>query len=857
MLKRLLLFILIYLFSNIYLFSQGIKGRVTDEAGKPIEGASVYLHENRTGLITNENGEFNLTLAAGVYHIDVSCVGYEKHTEEILLNTKNINLDIILKISELQLKEVLAHSGEDPAYAIMRHAIAKAPYYQNVVKIMRYNAYSKGSGQLLSVPKIFGTMMSQGEKKEMEIMQNKTFLLESFSEITFTAPTKYEQNIKAFASSFPMMDDPENAMLSPVFSLYNPEFMTAVSPLNKNAFDYYRFRYEGFDYQEGTAINKISVIPKLKDGRLLEGTIYIADNDWDVRGATLKISIMGMNFTYDLHYHQADKDVFLVTDAQIDIAANILGAKFEATLLSSIQFVDIQLNDSLIQAQKASEITTKKAIKKQTKKSLEIKTDNRFAQSVDSLATRRDSAYWNSVRSIVLTEEEAQSYARRDTLEHFIDSVDNAERNPKFRPLNLLTGGRAGNDSSLLYFSYGGLLGALGGYNFVDGFQLGQNFSFDFKRKKNHHLIISPSIYYATARKTLLWTTESRLTYFPRSVRGEARLAFGRRSGNYNGENGMENLLSSAYAFFTGKNYAKFYTQKFVTLQNAMDIANGLRLSVAARTERRYAETNHTIFHLFNKKYSPAPNQPKFAENINANFTDLAAFSLSLTYTPEYYYIKTEKEKRYVRSRFPHFTLKYYSGIALSEKFASPTLASRFNRIEAGVQQNIKTSIFSNIHYQVNAGKYLNNNDFSYIDYKHFVTGGGAIFSLKSLQDAFVLLPHEQFSSRKWWVQAFLNYNSDYILLKRLPFLQGKIFGEGLHAKLLHTPAKPLYSEWGYSVGLGKVANASVFVAFDKIKFNAIGFQLAVPLFNLLKTTARTGTVTLSTGGVDVDFDGR
>jgi hypothetical protein len=846
--------LLILCFSTIYLSSQNLHGRVVDAAGEPIIGASIFVKQTRQGLITNELGEFSIALQHGSYLLETSCLGFEKKSEQINITSNDIEKVIVLKTNALQLKEVVATAGEDPAYAIMRQAIKKAPYYQNVVKSSVYNAYSKGAGKMTDIPKLFEAIMNENDKKEMEMVRNKIFLLESFSEIKFTAPKKYEQEIMAFSSSFPMMDDPKNAMLSTMYSLYDENFLTAISPLNKLAFDYYRFRYEGFEETDNQVINKISVIPKLNDPKLVSGTLYIADNEWNIRNAIIKISIMGMDITYNLNYHAVSDGIYLVTDASTNIYANILGMKFEANLLSSIQFTDIQLNDSLIALEKANAPITKiKPDKK--KKSLEIKREDLLKQKVDSLAILRDSTYWADVRKIVLTDEEQQSYARRHTLEQHIDSVDNAERNPKFSPVNLLTGGRIGNDSSLIYFSYGGVARAFGGYNFVDGFVLGQSFALDFKKTKNLHLTISPSAYYTTARQKILWTLTSDLAYLPRTLRGNAMLSFGRKTGDYSGKNGMNTFINTSYSLFYGENHAKLHDEKFARLSNKIDIANGLRLNLEAEIAQRNELELKTKYHFFGKKERWTPNLPTFDGKMNGHFSDLAKYTVKLTYTPEYYYVMESDRKRYVRSRFPTFTLEFQNGVALTEKFAAKTTASRFARIELGVNQRFYTSIFSNINYQIVFGKYLNTNEFNYMDYQHFETGGGLYFSAQSTQNTYALLPFYTFSTNKWWLQAFFNYNSDYILLKRLPVLQGKMFTERLHAKFLHTPQNPFYTEWGYSVSaIGNLLNAGVFVSLNKIKYNSVGIQIGIPIVNIFQRSSRGGAVTISTGGIEVEM---
>jgi len=87
-----------------------IKGKVKDNAGKPIESANVNLEDAEGNIIkytrTNKVGEYSFTVetnSSGLT-IEVTCIGYKKLT--ITLTDLNKNYDVILENNELMLKEV-------------------------------------------------------------------------------------------------------------------------------------------------------------------------------------------------------------------------------------------------------------------------------------------------------------------------------------------------------------------------------------------------------------------------------------------------------------------------------------------------------------------------------------------------------------------------------------------------------------------------------------------------------------------------------------------------------------------------------------------------------------------------------
>lgn len=93
--------ILFVLLSPIFVFSQQsvlIEGKITDaKTNKPLAGASIFIHELKQVLISDENGHFKTQpLKQGHYLIEVSYTGYASALESIDI-TKSVNLKFALK----------------------------------------------------------------------------------------------------------------------------------------------------------------------------------------------------------------------------------------------------------------------------------------------------------------------------------------------------------------------------------------------------------------------------------------------------------------------------------------------------------------------------------------------------------------------------------------------------------------------------------------------------------------------------------------------------------------------------------------------------------------------------------------
>ncbi|MDR1526200.1 MAG: DUF5686 and carboxypeptidase regulatory-like domain-containing protein [Dysgonamonadaceae bacterium] len=802
-------------------FSQTLSGRITDESGQPVPAASIYIREQNKGLIANENGAFQVRLPAGEYHLEIRCLGYESENRIVRIDGETTEWTVQLKSKAFLLQELEVQAGEDPAYAMMRKAIQKAPYYQYVVKESAYEAYVKGSGKMTHIPEL----INQLSKGEANMYKDKLFIQESFSEYQFIAPDSLRQNVIAYSSTFPNMNNPQMALATGMASLYHPMFGAAVSPFNPKAFDYYRFRYEGYDEENDQIINKIRIIPKLKDPKLLEGVIYLTDDEWSVRNAELTLYTPVATIYYVLNYHWVTEDVYLLANYEVKIHFNVMGITVDAGFLSSLHYKDIQVNDSLMAVQQKKQAVAKR----KEKKSLEIKNDSRMLLTSDSLALKRDSAYWASVRTVELNEEEIRSYQRKDTIQTYTDSLERSESHPTFKASDVLMGGSLGNDSSFLRFRYEGLLRALKEYNFVDGYHLGQSFTLDFKKKRNTGWIVSPSFHWATARPSLLWQTDAGLDYAPKRL-GRLKLSAGSISEDFNGPVGASRLANSVFVYFGGYNYIKFYEKTYGRWSNQIDIANGLQLTVGMELAERNPLTSHTNWYLFGKKEPWESNIPHDVYPSTSRYTRLAQYAIHLKYTPEYYYRMQKGKKRYIRSRFPTFELDYRQGARFPYLFPSGDGDfSLFRQLEASITQTVKAGLFSRWNYTLAAGKFLNDNPFNYIDYKHFNVAG--YVTVKSWDTSYALLPYYQYSTNDYWLQAFVNYNTDYLLLKRLSFFQGKMFTETLQAKFLHTMEKTMYSEWGYSVDWGMgVGCLGIFVALDEWKYNGFGVRFSMPL---------------------------
>ena len=366
------------------------------------------------------------------------------------------------------------------------------------------------------------------------------------------------------------------------------------------------------------------------------------------------------------------------------------------------------------------------------------------------------------------------------------------------------------------------MLGALRDYNFVDGFGLGQRFEISTKVNSDNKLLLIPEIYYTTARKQIVWKSDLEFNYLPMR-QGLLRLSVGDVSADFNPQ-GVPLLGNAVSSLLWGRNRRMLYRQKYTQLSNDVDLANGLKLLTQVKFAKRSPLENNT-------DYSFWGTGRKIRDNYQSlDHPDLLSYTIGLSYTPDYYYYVQKGRKEYAYSAYPTFSVLYDEGFS---SIGSDN--AKYRRIEGTVSHEIKTDLFSKIRYEVNGGTYLGAKDkMNLADHRHFNTTDDVWLTTKAPYQSFMMLHAYEGSTTDHWVYAHINYLSKYILLKRLPFLQGKLFNEAIHLKYLYTPTKKNYTEAGYSVDLFQEMSFGVYCSFDKLKYESLGFKLFLNL-NFIK----------------------
>lgn len=850
--------------------SQVFKGRILTSNGDPIPYASLYIHEISSGLATDDNGCFSLTLAPGKYTCDISSLGYVGRLVTIEMGSRNLEKEIVLKERIYELREVnITQNNEDPAYSVMRQAIAYAPYYRTYVKSYTAGTYLKGTGKVHSIPAVM--KISKSVRDDAKKYVGRLFVLEEQRKVTYTAPNKWDNEIKAYSNSFP--DEINVSIETSNINLYYPTLFGKISPLNPRAFDYYRFRLDGC-YAEGEyLVNKICVIPRKKSPELISGYIYIIDRLWCLSAVDLTLRNSGFELSINVTCKEVKPSVFLNTSASLKADIRVMGIKAEASYLSAIHYTGVEINKTAVAApdgvkQEYAEADSPVPTKQQQKIRAQIaeltqkenlssrdayrlsklvdkslaemdttKTGKKYERKVrtyaakkDSLAERRDSVYWAAVRSVPLKPEEVQSYVYKEKLKTSQqnaqgDSTGSTAKDQQVMDL-LMNGKRIKSRNDKYWLNFAPLLSSVAEYNFVDGFWAGLKFVAGVRLSEKTRLTLTPEVYYTTARHNWIGSGTLALDYAPANL-GKLAVSGGVLSADFNGESGENHLINAIASLWFAQNDVKLYNKRFLSVNNDIEITNGVLLTTGATWQKRSALTNFRHRNLFGKHAKP--NLPRHPDYTFMPRSELLKVTAIVQYTPPRYYRMHQGVKVYDPSDLPSLTFKYERAFTHG---GSGTISPSFHLTEFSAQQAFGFGLFNRIAWYANGGAFWNARQMQFPDYKHFATTRIPV-TAHSFDQGLALPDNYCYSTNVRWAQANLSWYTPYLLFKQLPFLANKRFDEALHLRALAVYKRTPYWEAGYSIGYLDLARAGVFVGFAEMKYQSIGINIFLPLRNL------------------------
>lgn len=817
MMIRLLSAIFWILSLSAYAQAAYLSGVVLSTGGEPLPFANVYVDGTSTGTTTNEQGQYRLELGPGTYKVVYLYIGYKKHTESVTIANTDVLRNVTLSSEDIQIQEVVVSGSEDPAYPIMRKAIAARDYHYNQVTHFKADAYVKGLQRIVSAPdKIFGQTVNFDGSLDSN-NAGIVYLSESVSKLMFKKPSQVnEEMISSKVSGSSQAFSWNRSGDFAAFDFYTQrqeiDFLSPrvfISPLADNAFFFYKFRLEGWFVEDGRIINKIEVIPKRPSDPVYRGYIYVVENEWLLHSLELMLLkesqinfIDTLNFNY--RYAPVQDSIWMPLSQRFSFNFALFGIKAEGYFISIYQ--DYELNPELPKNAFTNEV-----------------------MKVSDESNERDSAYWEAIRPVPLTITEESDYTRKDSLEElreskpYLDSISRKSNIPGL--LDLVLGYRYQN----LYKKYSMRFtppiewvqyNTVEGVNARLGFDLWKNF------KNNQDLNVQPVVRYGFGNQH--FNAKARVRYvFNRNRFAVLDVEGGQYVFQYNREDPISDLINSFYTLFLQRNYMKLYEERYAKVGVRHEIVNGLIGWLSLRYGRRYPLENTTTAHWVDNK------ERRFTSNIPYNEAitpgdikqhDAAILAVILRWRPGQKYMTRPDMKILMDSKFPLFGFVYKK--AIPGIFAS---TANYDFMEASVEYSKKLGLFGTSRAKVAGGGFLNSNNVPFQDFAHFMYNR-TLFGRRHF-DGFQLLNFYSAATDRWYVEGHYEHHFDGFFFNKIPGvrkLKLQLVG-GVHA--LYTPDYGSYTE--VSVGIEnifRVMRIDFVNSFSNKRAHQFGFVMGINL---------------------------
>ena len=868
--KTAYLFLAILIGFTCQLYAQGIKGNVSDENGEPLAFTTIYIKELGTGTSTNLEGYYEYKLKPGTYSITFRYLGYSAIDKEVEVGSDFVNIDLRMQSQIIELNEVQVNSKrEDPAYAIMRKAIAKSKYHLLQVDAYTSQVYIKGGGRLKDYPFFLRKAI-----EDEGIDTSTVFLTESISEISYTRPNTIKERVISVRTSGDDNSTSPNGYITSSF--YEPKVVTAVSPLSPRAFAYYRFKFEGSYGEKDTEINKIKVIPRSKGDDVFAGYIYIVDGVWSIHSLNLYTYKQGIKFKINQIYEPIIEQVWLPVSHKFDVTGKIFGIEFEYKYLATVSDYDITLNPDLEDTEievldektekelvaalkKEEELTNlaetepetalkerKKFTRKELKKVLkdyekqveesgidtfDVEVMSNYSMTIDSTAAK-DESFWKDKRPVPLTEMEADSYQKLDSMakaEAAADTLSTGDRRKQkrkgnFHPEDILLGTtfKLGEKTRLEYKSpfLTAQFNTVEGYNFQVPLELRTRF------KNNQRLTFAPVARYAFARKELTGKADLSFQYAKKPEKGLISISGGKYVSQLNEEAPIAPFINTMSTLLWENNYMKLFEKEYIGASHFHEITNGLAIKYGLEWANRYQlfnNSDYTFRDVDDRIYTP--NAPSNLEIPDTSFPNHTAVTLdaSIEYLPFLKYNVRNGKKQLIPNSSPLFRLSYKKGI--NEFLGGET---DFDQLEVGVKYRWEIGVRGRLDINTFAGSFLNNNQMYFMDFKHF-PGNQTVLQTSDPVQSYRLLEYYTYSTAEQYAGANAFYQFRKFLLTQIFEVQLMGIKENLLFNYLKTDASPHYTEVGYSIdNIFRFLRIEAVASFEDFKYKDFGIRLGI-----------------------------
>jgi hypothetical protein len=509
-----------------------------------------------------------------------------------------------------------------------------SPFYSRIIDEYKADLYIKGKVKVHKrnhliryVPSMF--------RFEKHI---NDYLMESLSELHYTAPDIYDRKIKAVSTTFPRNRGQITDVMDYLnMNIYSSSLMSdkLLSPLDKKSSRYYHYLLDSIAGPPDCQRYKILIIPKFRGTQLVSGYMWVSDQIWTIRELYIEGVYDVIRFKVRVKMGEEGDVEFLPVQFDLNLVFKFIGNHLEMDMGAWLKYNEIKFYEGA-------------ARRKSQKKHRHDLTES-YKLTCDSEQLITDKEKFNELRPIPLSALEDslyRSYAlRQDTLLR----VPKKKKNE-----HLEFWGELGD---MLISSYNVNLSSMGSvhcsplinpvlldYSHNRGFSYKQKFKYSRLFHDGRILRISPQIGYNFTHKELYVKADADWQYWPeKQASFEVSVGNGNRIYSSVVLDQLKQLPDSTFNF--DQLELDYFKDVYLNLFHNIEIVNGLFIKAGVSVHWRYLINNSKV--ILEK---PLPDKDWAAlRGIRSEYNSFAP-RIRIEWTPGMYYYMNGRRKMNVGS---------------------------------------------------------------------------------------------------------------------------------------------------------------------------------------------------------------
>ena len=736
-------FVLFFITLTVQAQSFKLRGKVTNTKLEPLAFASIQLKEEQTGVISKEDGSYELNLEVGQYNLVVSMIGYKTQVINVVLNKDYIQNIILEEEDKADLEDIIIKvKVKDRAEEIMRNVI------RNKDEIMAASGAYSANLYIKAIQQDSVSRKKDRAKTDSAVFQNPNADLQGMAMTEVLLHLDYESDVRMKEQRLGVKKsgNPEGLFyLSATkgnFNFYNNlvrvpaiSAIPFLSPVSYSGLLAYKFKTLKTERVNGLRVFTISVKPRQISNATVEGEITIQDSTF---------AILHTRFSFP-SYHLPQYDFFEV-DQEYAYVQN------KAWMIKRQQFNYYSKAGKRVLSGQTLVVYSDFQLNKQFGK-------NYFGSEVSATAKtgyEKDSTFWETVWTEPLSEKEVRfihiqdSVFRASHTTAYLDSVDRITNKITWKKLGLF-GQTFFNRSKERTWVIPPVISLYEPFQFGGG-RINPSFYYFKRYESKKDITLFADMSFGLRNKDINGTLRLKRMYNPFN-RGYYMIELNRDFDHiYEGDAWINQIQRSSY-----------FLNNFLAFGHGLEVANGLFVYTEADYALRRSligyKTNSKVDSLFGNVLTNNGNQPISFDPFNAVYT-----KLTVKYTPKQRFVREPREKVILGSKWPTAYATWRKGIP---NFIDSK--QDFDYLEFGLEQKINVGILGNLHYNIKTGSFLNMRDLKVLDYQWQRRGDPFLFM--NPDDAFQALD-STFATFKRFYQGHLVHEFNGALINKIPLLK-------------------------------------------------------------------------------------